>query len=317
MIIVTGAAGFIGSNIVKGLNEKGINKIIIVDKLRNFEKWKNLLDIKYDDFIDKDVFLDLLYAKRLKKIKAIIHMGACSSTTEKDADYLMHNNYSYSKAIFNFCKKYKIPFIYASSGATYGDGSDGYDDSNYDLKPLNMYGYSKKIFDDYVLEHFDGSFQCVGLKFFNVYGPNEYHKGEMASMIFHSYNQIKSTGKVRLFKSMNTNYGDGEQKRDFVYVKDAVKIVLFFLKHPAKSGIFNVGCGVVRTFNDLAKATFLAMGRKPMIEYIDMPSYLVGKYQYYTCAKIDKLRKAGYKEPFYTLEEGANDYVLNYLDKRK
>jgi ADP-L-glycero-D-manno-heptose 6-epimerase len=313
MIIVTGGAGFIGSNIIKGLNDKGIKNIIVVDKLRCEDKWKNLVDLKYTDFIDKDIFLDLLFSKRIRRIHAIIHIGACSSTTEKDSDYLLSNNYLYSKNIFIFCKRYKIPLIYASSAATYGDGSRGYDDHNFDLKPLNMYGYSKKIFDDYVLSNFDKTFQCVGLKFFNVYGPYEYHKKDMASMIFHSYHQIKKSGKVRLFKSDRPDYKDGEQKRDFIYVKDVVKVVLFFLKHKKKSGIFNLGTGISRSFNDLVKATFNSLGKRANIEYIDMPLHLKGKYQYFTQAEMNKLRKVGYREPFYTLEEGADDYVKNHL----
>jgi len=315
MIIVTGGAGFIGSNIVKGLNDIGIKNIIIVDKLRNQNKWKNLVGLKFEDFIDKDAFLDILRQNKIPHISAIIHMGACSSTTETDADYLMQNNFKYSKKIFLYCKRRKIPLIYASSAATYGDGSQGYDDALFDLKPLNMYGYSKKLFDDYMREHFDNSFQCVGLKFFNVFGPNEYHKGTMASMVFHGYNQIVKTGKVKLFKSENPNFKDGEQKRDFIYVKDAVKIVLFFLHNKDKSGIFNVGTGIARTFNDMMIATFAALKKKPNIDYIDMPEHLRGKYQYFTQAKMDKMIKAGYTQAFYTLEEGVTDYVQNYLKK--
>ncbi len=316
MIIVTGGAGFIGVNIVKALNNAGREDIILVDKLRIGDKWKNLRYVKFEEFIDKDKFFDWLeHTSSSIKIDAVIHMGACSATTEKDADYLMHNNTQYSKRLYLFCKHKSIPFIYASSAATYGAGENGYDDSVFELMPLNMYGYSKKLFDDFVISDHDGSFQCVGLKFFNVYGPYEYHKGSMASVIFHSYNQIKTEGVVKLFKSDVDNLSDGEQSRDFVYVKDVAQIVSFFLQHKELSGIFNVGTGIARSYNDLAKSTFAALGKEEAIFYIDMPVHLKGKYQNFTQAKMKKLESVGYNLPFHALEHGVADYVNNHLEK--
>jgi ADP-L-glycero-D-manno-heptose 6-epimerase len=318
MIIVTGGAGFIGTNVVKALNDLDRSDILVVDKLRSGDKWKNLRYIEFKDFIDKDEFLawlEVATPAQVSKIDAIVHMGACSATTEKDADYLMHNNTKYTKALYLFCKQHRIPFIYASSAATYGAGEKGYDDSVFDLMPLNMYGYSKKLFDDFVIANHDGSFQCVGLKFFNVYGPYEYHKGSMASVIYHSYNQINSEGVVKLFKSDVDTISDGEQSRDFVYVKDVAQIVVFFLQHKELSGIFNVGTGIARSFNDLARATFAAMGKDEAIFYVDMPHHLKGKYQNFTQAKMRKLESVGYNKPFHTLEHGVADYVKNHLDK--
>jgi len=314
MIIVTGGAGFIGSCIVKGLNDLGISNIIIVDELGTDEKWKNLVNLKYKDFIHKNNFLEEL--KLMKNIDLIIHMGACSSTTETDSDYLIDNNFKYSKELFDWCLKNNCRLIYASSAATYGDGSIGYDDSKTDeLKPLNMYGYTKKLFDQYVLNSENKPKQCVGLRFFNVYGPNEYHKGKMASVIFHSFNQIKKEKEIKLFKSYKKEYSDGEQKRDFVYVKDTVEVVLFMMKNDKINGIFNVGTGEARSFNDLARSVFKAMNLKENIKYVDMPQGLKEKYQYYTQANNEKLRKAGYKKKFYSLEEGTKDYVCKYLEK--
>lgn len=251
-------------------------------------------------------------------VSAVIHLGACSSTTERDFDYLWSNNFSYTRTLWDYCAKEKVPFIYASSAATYGDGSQGFDDrEDIDaLRPLNAYGYSKQVFDLWV-KHQAKAFppQYVGLKFFNVYGPNEYCKGSMASMVYHGYRQIKEGGTIRLFKSCDPAYADGEQLRDFVYVKDVCDVILWLLEHPKVSGLFNMGTGRAQSFRELAEAVFHALGMEPRIEYIDMPEHLREKYQYYTKAEMDKLRQAGYVRPFMTVEQGVADYVRNYLDK--
>jgi ADP-L-glycero-D-manno-heptose 6-epimerase len=313
MIIVTGGSGFIGSAIISELNNRKIKDIIVVDYLSTDEKWKNLVNLKFLDYLERDAFLNLINSKDLKKIKAIIHMGACSSTTETDASYLIKNNFEYTKDLAKYCIDNKVRFIYASSAATYGDGSNGYSDASIDnLVPLNMYGYSKHMFDlwartNKILD------KIVGLKFFNVYGPNEYHKGDMKSVVNKAFYQIKEKGFMQLFKSYRSDYKDGEQKRDFIYIKDAVKMALFFLDHKNKNGIFNIATGVPRTWNDLALAVFKAMGIEEKIEYIEMPENLRNKYQYFTQGNIMKLQKAGYKEKINTLEEGVEDYVKNYL----
>lgn len=313
-IVVTGGAGFIGSCIVGSLNKRGISDIIIVDDNKDAERCMNISDKHYLSYIHKnDLFKDLAH---MDDVEAIIHMGACSSTTEYDSDYLYKNNFEYTKNLWDYCADRGISIIYASSAATYGDGSNGFDD-RYDidrLMPLNPYGNSKHMFDRWV-KHEAVSFppQHVGLKFFNVYGPNEYNKGSMASMVFHGYNQIQQTGKIRLFKSYIQNIPDGEQKRDFVYVKDVCDVVMWFLDHKDISGLFNVGTGRARSFNELAEAVFAALNLKPDIEYIDMPEVLMDKYQYYTEAKIDKLREAGYDKSFLDIKQGADDYVKNYL----
>lgn len=314
MIVVTGASGFIGSAIVYKLNKDGIDNIICVDKLGKGEKWKNLRKRNFYDFIDRDVFLD--WVENYKKhIKVIVHMGACSDTTEKDGDFLLENNYRYTQKLFEWCVVNNKRLIYASSAATYGNGNLGFDDMGdvTQLIPLNKYGYSKHLFDLWYLKQKTAPKQCVGLKFFNVYGPNEYHKGVMASVVYHAFNQINTDGKIRLFKSYKNEYSHGEQARDFIYIKDVIKVIKFFIDNDNISGIFNVGTGKARTFNDLAKATFNALNKQTNIEYIDMPDELKNKYQYFTEAKINKLRKVGYKENFYTLEEGVKDYVQNYL----
>lgn len=314
--IITGAAGFIGSCIVRSLNDAGTDDILVVDHIAETEKWLNLRNKYYLAYIHKDRFLKQLPS--FKDIQAVIHMGACSSTTERDFDYLYRNNFEYTKTLWNWCAENGVPFIYASSAATYGDGSCGFDDEgDIDLlQPLNGYGYSKQLFDLWV-KHQATVFppQHVGLKFFNVYGPNEYFKGSMASMVYHGYKQIQSEGKVRLFRSCNPTYRDGEQLRDFVYVKDVCRVILWLLEHPNVSGLFNVGTGQAQSFRKLAEATFRALGREPNIEYIPMPEHLREKYQYYTKAEMSKLRQAGYDAPFMNVEEGAADYVQSYLDK--
>ena len=316
MIIVTGGAGFIGSAIVWRLNELSESKIIIVDDLGIDEKWKNLVPLKFDDFVHKDDFMSMVLDREVPfEIDSIIHMGANSSTTEKDADQLFSNNYLYTKELATYCLEQDIRFIYASSAATYGDGSLGFDDDENKLeilRPLNMYGYSKQLFDLWAKRNgvFD---KIVGLKYFNVFGPNEYHKGDMRSVVNKAFEQVRDTGKVKLFKSLNPKYKDGEQLRDFIYIKDAVDITLFFLDKPDTNGLFNVGSGEARTWNDLVTALFKAMNNPVKIEYIELPLYLQDKYQYFTEAKVDKIKKAGYTTPFSSLEDGVIDYVNNYL----
>lgn len=314
-VVVTGGAGFIGSCLVRMLNDKGIEDILIVDNISETEKWKNLVNKKYIEYIHKNVFLDRLQS--YKGITHILHMGACSSTTEKDFDYLYQNNLEYTKTLWKYCTEHQISFIYASSAATYGNGGQGFSDQC-DIKilnPLNGYGYSKQLFDLWVEKQRDKPKQCVGLKFFNVYGPNEYYKGAMASVIFHGYKQVKEGGRIRLFKSYRPDYADGGQLRDFVYVKDICKVIGYFIEQPGISGLFNVGTGCPESFEDLGKAVFKALGRKAEIEYIEMPEKLRKKYQYYTKADMEKLKSVGYRDDFYGLEDGAADYVQNYLEQ--
>ena len=315
MIIVTGGAGFIGSAIVWELNSRGESDIIIVDELGTDNKWKNLVGLKFEDFINKNVFLDQVLTGKHPEVESIIHMGANSSTTEKDADSLLSNNYEYTKKLAEFCLWNDIKFIYASSAATYGDGSLGFDDDlnlTMKLRPLNMYGYSKNLFDIWAIRH-DAFKEIVGIKYFNVYGPNEYHKGDMRSVVHKAFEQVRDTGKVKLFKSRNPEYNDGEQKRDFIYVKDAVNMTLHFLEHKEKSGLYNVGSGKARTWNDLVTALFKSLNLPLNIEYIDMPVYLADKYQYFTEATLKRIKQTGYKKQLTSLETGVSDYVKNYL----
>ena len=316
MIIVTGGAGFIGSAIVWRLNKEGYDKIIIVDNLGNTDKWKNLVKLKFYDIIHKDDFLKLIEKGIFDKdVEGIIHLGACTDTTEKNANYLLRNNYEYSKSLLKWAISKNKRFIYASSAATYGDGKNDFVDEESkipSLKPLNMYAYSKQLFDLWVLKQ--GLFDKVaGIKYFNVYGPNEYHKGEMASVVYKSFLQIKNFGKVRLFKSYNPKYKDGWQMRDFVYVKDVVDLTLFIYKNKKVNGIFNAGTGKARSFYELVSIIFKILGKKEKIKYIDMPSDIKDKYQYFTEAKMDKIKKIGYKRKFFSLEEGIRDYLENYL----
>ena len=315
MIIVTGGAGFIGSAIVWKLNQLGENKIIIVDDLGKNEKWKNLIGLTFDEIISKDKFIEIHDGGKFNNAEALIHMGAISSTTEKDADLLLTNNYKYTKTLADYCLRKNIRFIYASSAATYGDGSLGFDDNETDcanLRPLNMYGYSKCLFDNWALSA-DAFNKIVGIKYFNVYGPNEYHKGDMRSVVHKAFEQARDTGKVGLFKSKNPKYNDGEQMRDFIYIKDAIDMTLHFLEHKEKGGLFNIGSGKARTWKDLVTALFSAMNIPTNIEYIDLPDHLADKYQYFTEAKLAKIKKAGYKKPLTSLEDGVTDYVKNYL----
>ncbi|TVQ98529.1 MAG: ADP-glyceromanno-heptose 6-epimerase [Desulfovibrionales bacterium] len=316
MYVVTGGAGFIGSALAWKLNQQGISDVLIVDDLGSGEKWKNLVNLHYADYLHKTTFLQLLEQGKLgSEIKTILHMGACSSTTEADAEYLMENNYRYTKILAQFCLRHDIRFIYASSAATYGDGARGFDDDPAlmnQLKPLNMYGYSKQLFDLWALR--SGAInRMVGLKFFNVFGPNEYHKGEMMSVVCKAYRQIGESGRLRLFKSHRPEYLDGEQQRDFIYIKDCLDVVWWLLEHPEVNGIFNLGRGEARSWNDLAAAVFTAMGRPMDIEYIDMPETIREKYQYVTMAEMKRLQSCGYPTTFRSLEDGVADYVRTYL----
>ncbi|MEW5798775.1 MAG: ADP-glyceromanno-heptose 6-epimerase [Bacteroidota bacterium] len=315
MIVITGGAGFIGSAMVAKLNEKNISDILVVDELGTSSKWKNLLGKRFTDYLHKDNFLDVLLGERLPKIDAIIHMGANSSTTEKDVEHLMENNYRYTRALAEWSIRKKTRFIYASSGATYGDGAMGFDDdeeTTLKLKPLNAYGYSKQIFDLWLLQN-KLQKKVVGIKFFNVFGPNEYHKGEMKSLVCKAYYQIQETGKIKLFKSYRPEYKHGEQVRDFVYIKECTEVMWWFLNTPKVNGIFNLGTGSARTWNDLAKAIFSALQLAPNIQYIEMPEEIRGAYQYHTEAITKKLLAAGCPVKFRTLEDAVKDYVQNYL----
>ena len=320
MIVVTGGAGFIGSAIVWRLNQLGEEEVVIVDELGTDEKWKNLVGLRFTDFINKNDFLERISGDAFAgSISAIIHMGACSSTTEKDADFLMDNNFKYTVELAKYCIVKGVRFIYASSAATYGDGSRGYEDDESklnELVPMNMYGYSKHLVDVWAVKEKVLN-KIVGLKYFNVFGPNEYHKGDMRSVVHKAFGQIRETGGVKLFKSYLKEYSNGEQMRDFIYVKDAVDMTLFFLENKDKNGIFNIGTGKARTWNDLVTILFKAMNKKVNIEYIDMPEAIRNKYQYFTQAKMEKLFDAGYDKPISSLEDGINEYVKNYLVEEK
>ena len=317
MIILTGGAGFIGSCFLKKLNDNGISDIVIVDHLGSADKWKNLIGKKFLRYYHKNEFIDIINHSNEgnQGIDAIIHLGACSSTTEQDADYIMNNNLNYSIELASFAADNDVRFIYASSAATYGNGSQGYSDEKYDnLEPLNAYGLSKSVFDNWVIQNqLDEVF--AGLKFFNVFGPNEYHKGDMASMVFKSYNQIKSTGKVNLFRSNNSLYKDGEQLRDFVYVKDCNEILFKIFDDAKIHGIYNLGTGKARTWNDLTKAVFNSLHIESNIEYIDMPESLTNQYQNFTEAEMSKLQAVIHGYKFEELEFSVNDYVMNYLEQ--
>ncbi|MGI6680612.1 MAG: ADP-glyceromanno-heptose 6-epimerase [Bdellovibrionota bacterium] len=318
MYIVTGGAGFIGSAFVAKLNQEGINDILIVDNLGDDKRWLNLRNLVYTDIIGVNDFISELMADISIKIDGIIHMGACSSTTEMNVDFLLANNYQYTKTLATYAINNGIRFIYASSGATYGAGEAGYDDfqdekSLLTLKPLNPYGFSKHLFDIWAARNKAFS-SIAGLKFFNVFGPNEYHKGDMASMVKKSYETIKETGKVKLFKSYDPRFKDGESVRDFVYIKDVVEVMWRFLKQPKVNGLYNVGTGEARSWNDLMKSVFSALNLKPNIEYIDMPEKLRKQYQYYTKANMEKFEKTNMAFKFYSLEDAVKDYVQNYME---
>lgn len=317
MIIVTGAAGFIGSCLVKKLNAENFNAIIAVDKFDNPDKKKNLKDAKIQEYVDRDQFISWL-DKNNELVEFLFHIGARTDTTEMDSALFDRLNTQYTKDVWLRCIKYQIPLVYASSAATYGLGENGYDDDESKikfLKPLNPYGQSKQDFDVWALEQKNKPFFWAGLKFFNVYGPNEYHKGRMASVIWHAFNQINKTQKMKLFRSHNPEFKDGEQMRDFVYVKDVVEVCSFLMHHRKNSGIYNLGSGKARTFLDLTKAVFKGLGKKEQIEFIDTPLDIRDKYQYFTEANMNKLQRIGYDKPFHSLEAGTLDYVQNYLSQ--
>ena len=323
MIVITGGAGMIGSIIAWHLNTKlQRNDVVITDHITHENQWQNLVKRQYAQYLDKSQLLEWLQTRQ--DITAIIHMGAISATTERDFNKLVTDNIHYSQNLWNWCAANKVPFFYASSAATYGDGENGYDDASIEnLRPLNGYGYSKHFFDQWALRQVANNQPVppawAGFKFFNVYGPNEYHKERMASVAFHSFNQFKETGTVKLFKSHKQGYEDGMQLRDFVYVKDAAAVVVHFLESalkgnkPANNGIYNVGTGQARAFKDLATNVMTSLGKAPHITYIDMPEDLQGRYQYFTEANMAKLRATGYTATFHSLEDGVKDYVQNYL----
>jgi ADP-L-glycero-D-manno-heptose 6-epimerase len=315
MIIVTGAAGFIGSCLIQKLNELNFNYIIAVDDFSNIDKNKNLLHKKIKEKVDREVFFDWLDV-HFREVEFIFHIGARTDTTEFDKSIFDDLNVEYSKSVWNKCIQYHLPLVYASSAATYGLGELGYDDNESlipQLKPLNPYGDSKNDFDIWALQQKEKPFFWAGLKFFNVYGPNEYHKSRMASVIFHAFRQINEKGSINLFRSHNPNYKDGEQLRDFIYVKDLIDVCIFLMEHRKNSGIYNLGTGKARSFNDLANATFAALNLASQINYVDTPLDIRDKYQYFTQANMSKLKGIGYDKGFYTLEEGVKDYVQNYL----
>lgn len=315
MIVITGSAGFIGSCLVAKFNAEGVNNLILVDDFSKQVKEKNYNLKTYYQKIERNHFIEWL-EKNSTIVDHIIHIGARTDTTEFNVELFNELNLNYTKAIWTICSNNSIPLIYASSAATYGLGEQGYDDDESKiplLKPLNPYGDSKNDFDKWALQQKKAPPHWQGLKFFNVYGPNEYHKGRMASVIFHSFYQIKQNNKVKLFRSHNPNFTDGGQLRDFVYVKDVVEVIWFLFKQHPKNGIYNLGSGKARTFLDLAKATFTALAKDAVIEFIDTPIDIRDKYQYFTEANMQKLISIGYKKPFTSLEDGVKDYVTNYL----
>ena len=322
MIIVTGGAGLIGSAVIQRLNQLGREDIIVVDHLGHSDKWRNLSPLCFMDYIEKDTFERILDENTLhhrlpdaRGLDAVIHLGACSATTEPDATYLIKNNFEYSRKLALATLAADARFIYASSAATYGDGEHGFLDDDMQLpqlRPMNMYGYSKQLFDLWAL-HRGILDEIVGIKYFNVYGPNEQHKGDMRSLVIKAFEQICATGKLRLFKSYRPEYADGEQLRDFIYVKDAAAMTVHFLDHNQSNGIFNVGGGTTVSWNRLASAVFSAMKLQENIEYIDMPESIRNTYQYITCADTSKIRAAGYTDPVTSVEEAVSDYIRNYL----
>ncbi len=315
MIIVTGAAGFIASCLVSKLNQEGFKDIVLVDDFSNEEKNKNFEGKIFSQKVERTEFIPWLKENE-HFIQFVFHIGARTDTTEFDRDLFDKLNLNYTKDIWNICVEYGLPLVYASSAATYGLGEYGYDDNHEvvdKLKPLNPYGDSKNDFDKWALKQEKQPYFWAGLKFFNVYGPNEFHKGRMASVIFHAFNQIKETGAMKLFASHNPDYKDGEQLRDFVYVKDVVNVCMFLLNHRKDSGLYNLGSGQARSFKDLVKNTFKALDKEPDISFIPTPEDIRDKYQYFTEANMEKLKSIGYDTSFHTLEEGVTDYVKNYL----
>lgn len=319
MIVVTGAAGFIGSGLIRRLNDDGYRHIVAVDDFSKTEKLPNLEGKALKERVERDVFFDWL-DEHNREVEFIFHIGARTDTTEFDRSVFDRLNTGYSKEIWKKCVAFQIPLVYASSAATYGLGELGYADDESlipKLHPLNPYGDSKNEFDIWALQQEEKPFFWAGLKFFNVYGPNEYHKGRMASVIFHAFNQIRATGRMKLFRSHRPDFRDGEQKRDFIYVKDLADVCLFLMHDRKSPGIYNLGSGKARTFLDLVNNTFRAMGAEPQIDFIDTPADIRDKYQYFTEASMEKLRNIGYTRPFTSLEDGVEDYVVHYLEGAK
>jgi ADP-L-glycero-D-manno-heptose 6-epimerase len=318
MIIVTGAAGFIGSNLITGLNKSGYRDLVLVDDFTRPDRARNYEEKSYSALVERRDFPGWL-REHHHQVQMILHLGARTDTTEFDWEVFLELNVDYSRELFKLCVEFGLPLIYASSAATYGLGEHGYVDSHElvpDLQPLNPYGRSKNEFDRWVLEQEQKPFFWAGLKFFNVYGPNEYHKGRMASVVYHAYNQIAETGSMKLFRSHHPDFGDGEQSRDFIYVQDVVDVIIFLMENRPESGLYNLGSGEARSFLDLVTSTFVAMGKEPSISFIDTPEDIRDKYQYFTQAEMQKLRQAGYKRPFIKLEEGVSQYVRNFLKKK-
>lgn len=318
MIVVTGGAGMIGSMIAWHLNQNlGRDDVVVVDRIEQPDQWQNMCHRRLVDYLDKDELMPWL--GHVGKVDAVIHMGAISATTERDFNRLLEANIRYSQNLWRWCAYQEVPFLYASSAATYGGGEAGYRDDHVidNLRPLNGYGFSKQFFDQWALRQQREGAPCpprwYGFKYFNVYGPNEYHKGRMASVAFHTFNQVREHGYMKLFRSHRPDFDHGMQMRDFVYVKDAAMATGHFIDHAAESGLYNIGTGKARAFRDLATAVMTNMDREPNIEFIDMPEDLRGKYQYFTQADMAKLKQAGYTRPFMELEEGVADYVRNYL----
>jgi ADP-L-glycero-D-manno-heptose 6-epimerase len=322
-VLVTGGAGFIGSALVWQLNALGLDRVVVADRLGTSDKWRNLAPLAFEDYLEAESLLDRLESGALGRFDLVLHMGACSSTLERDATFLVHNNFEFTKRLAHWSLAHEARFVYASSAATYGDGAEGMEDvirSPRDLgrlRPLNAYGYSKQLFDQYALANgiLD---QIVGLKFFNVYGPNEAHKGEMRSLVQKAYEQVRETGRVKLFKSYRPEYADGEQRRDFVYVKDVVAMSLYLAMHPQAGGLFNIGSGIAHSWLDLTAALFAAMGQKPAIEFIEMPESMRDRYQYFTQADISRLTGMGFQQPQLSLTAAIADYIQGYVmpDKR-
>lgn len=318
LIVITGAAGFIGSCLVSYFNDKGFENLILVDEFDKEEKELNLLHKKYRVRVERENFFEWILKEKIK-VDFVFHLGARTDTTEFNYAIHQHLNVEYSQKIWNYCTINNIPLVYASSAATYGDGEFGYEDDHElisRLHPLNPYGISKNEFDKWVLHQEDHPPFWAGLKFFNVYGPNEYHKARMASVVFHAFNQVKQKSRVKLFRSHKSGCRDGEQLRDFIYVKDILEVCYWLMQHKPISAIYNLGSGKARTFNDLVRAVFMASNLPPDIEYIDIPEDIRDKYQYFTEAKMNKLQEAGYASIFYSLEKGVVDYVQNYLTKK-
>lgn len=317
-VLVTGGAGFIGSALVWALNEQGTDRIVVVDRLGTDEKWRNLTPLRFEDYLEADELFARLESNALGKFDLVLHMGACSATTERDATYLVHNNFEYTKQLAHWSLGNGARFVYASSAATYGNGSAGMDDTDDSpaalsrLRPLNAYGYSKHLFDQYAARA--GILKRItGLKYFNVFGPNEAHKGEMRSLVHKAYGQIRDTGRVQLFRSHRPEYQDGEQTRDFLYVKDAVAMTLHMAAAPGATGLYNIGSGEANTWLSLVYSIFGAMGREPSVEFVDIPELIRDQYQYHTQANIGKLRATGYDWPVTSLADAVKDYVLGYL----